>query len=105
MLKFLRANMHPEKTPIAAALKRSHTELFRESDFRGVGMNWMRSHYAKDSPALIWHNGGTGGFRSYLGFFENGSAGVVVLSNSAEDVDPLGAELLQAVVEATLPGK
>lgn len=105
MLKFLRANMRPEKTPMAAAIKRSHAELFRESDYRGVGMNWMRSHYAKDSPALIWHNGGTGGFRSYMGFFENGSAGVVVLSNSAEDVDPLGAELLRAVVEATLPGK
>lgn len=105
MLKFLRANVRPETTSMAAAIKRSQGELFRESDFRGVGMNWMRSHYSKDSPALIWHNGGTGGFRSYLGFFENGSAGVVVLSNSAEDVDPLGAELLRAVVEATLPGK
>lgn len=105
MLKFLRANIYPEKTMMTAAIKRSHAELFREGDYRGVGMNWIRTHAAKDSAPLIWHNGGTGGFRSYLGFFENGSAGVVVLSNSAEDVDPLGAELLRAVVDATLSGK
>lgn len=99
MLKFLRANMHPENTAIAAALKRSHRELFRDNDRRGVGMNWIRSQKSKDSPVVIWHNGGTGGFRSYLGFLEDGSAGVVVLSNSAADVDPLGAELLKAIAE------
>lgn len=34
---------------------------------------------------LIWHNGGTEGFRSYIGFHPKLKKGVVILSNSTED--------------------
>ena len=44
---------------------------------------------------MIWHNGGTGGFRSFLGFTEQGGLGVLILSNSSEDVDDLAIELLR----------
>lgn len=32
----------------------------------------------------MWHNGGTGGFRSFIGFNAKAEKGVVVLSNSTE---------------------
>ena len=49
-----------------------------------------------DRQTVIWHNGGTGGFRSFLGFTEDGRFGVVVLANALAAVDPLGLRLLQA---------
>jgi CubicO group peptidase (beta-lactamase class C family) len=42
-----------------------------------------------------WHNGGTGGFRSFVGFVPESRVGVVVLSNSASDPDALAVELLR----------
>ena len=42
-----------------------------------VGIGWMidREHH------IIWHNGGTGNFNSYIGFDKENQIGVVILSN------------------------
>jgi hypothetical protein len=47
-----------------------------------------------DQPALRWHNGGTGGFRSFVGHDEATGCGVAVLSASDRSVDGLGVLLL-----------
>ena len=43
---------------------------------------------------MTWHDGGTGGYRSYAGFLRNRKLGVVVLANSDFEVDDIGAHLL-----------
>lgn len=44
---------------------------------------------------IVWHNGGTGGFSSWIGFDPERRIGAVVLAaRSSEDVDGLGIELL-----------
>ena len=43
---------------------------------------------------LLFHNGATGGFRSFVGFVPATHTGVVVLSNSARSVDALGFRIL-----------
>ena len=48
-----------------------------------VGLGWMLS--TSNQAELVWHNGGTGGFRSYIGFNPKLQKGVVILSNSTED--------------------
>ncbi len=50
---------------------------------------------------IIWHNGGTGGFRSFLGYEPASRIGVVVLSNTGTPtgVDDIGMHLL----DPTLP--
>jgi D-alanyl-D-alanine-carboxypeptidase/D-alanyl-D-alanine-endopeptidase len=48
----------------------------------------------------LWHNGGTGGYRSFVGFLPGSRVGAVVLSNSGNDVDPVGMALLKALYEA-----
>jgi serine-type D-Ala-D-Ala carboxypeptidase/endopeptidase len=47
---------------------------------------------------LIWHNGGTGGYRSFIGYDPIAQVGVVVLSNTstAAGVDDIGSHLLDA---------
>jgi CubicO group peptidase (beta-lactamase class C family) len=95
MLKYLQANMHPEGQPIEHALRESHRELFQEDDRTAFGMNWIRTQSERLQQPMIWHNGGTGGFRSFLGFTEQGGLGVLILSNSSEGVDDLAVELLR----------
>ena len=56
---------------------------FDDSD--RIGWAWFTT---KDrSPNLTWHNGGTGGYRSFLGFSAETGHGVIVVSDSANDVD------------------
>jgi D-alanyl-D-alanine-carboxypeptidase/D-alanyl-D-alanine-endopeptidase len=45
---------------------------------------------------LIWHNGGTGGYRSFMGYDPKTRVGVVVLSNTATNlgVEDVGPHLL-----------
>ncbi len=49
----------------------------------------------KRGPRLVWHNGGTGGYRSFVGFTPETEAAVVVLANSAKSVDSVGVEILK----------
>lgn len=46
------------------------------------------------NPKVIWHNGGTAGFRSFCGFIKDGQQGIVILSNSSAGVDNIALKLL-----------
>jgi len=98
MLTFLKANMGLISTPFDGAILRAHQELFRDPTGMTIGMNWIRSFDDQLAQNIIWHNGGTGGFRTYLGFTENRQFGVFVLGNTAHAVDPLGVDLLKSFV-------
>jgi hypothetical protein len=56
-----------------------------------IGLGWiiMLAH----DREIAWHNGGTGGFRSFVGYDPDARTGVVVLSN-AGGVDDIGFHLL-----------
>ncbi len=93
MLRFLAANMGLEASPLDEAMSLSHQP--RVTDGPGgmhVGLGWhLRTH---DHLTTVWHNGGTGGYRSFAGFTSDGHKGVVVLTNSNRSVDDLGFHLL-----------
>jgi len=48
--------------------------------------------YTTGGREIIWHNGATGGYRSFIGFDLNSRLGVVALSNtrSQQGVDDIG---------------
>jgi serine-type D-Ala-D-Ala carboxypeptidase/endopeptidase len=46
---------------------------------------------------MLWHNGGTNGFRSFVGFIRDAGIAVVVLGNTAPSVDWLGLRLVRAL--------
>ena len=62
-----------------------------------VRLGWQAA--ALGGATVLWHNGGTGGYRSFAGFVPDFRVGVVVLSNSGSDVDPIGMALLKALRE------
>jgi CubicO group peptidase (beta-lactamase class C family) len=98
MMTFLKANMGLVSTPIDAAIRRSRRELFRDTAGQTIGMNLIRSFDDELAQNIIWHNGGTGGFRTYLGFTEDRQFGVFVLGNTANSVDALAVEILKSLV-------
>lgn len=57
-----------------------------------MGLGWfVDTHLGRQA---WWHNGGTGGFRSFLGFEPARRSGVLILSNTAQSVDDMGWHLL-----------
>ena len=97
MVGFLAANMGQGSHPVDTAIRLAQQEHFQVSRQRAIGLAWVRDRRRDMGQTVIWHNGGTGGFRSFLGFTEDRRFGVVVLANALASVDPLGTRLLRAI--------
>jgi CubicO group peptidase (beta-lactamase class C family) len=97
MLRFLEAAMAKAGTPLEPAFAFAQ-QPWREQTGKDaeVGLCWQRSHSRRG--LLLWHNGGTGGYASYMGFHPTTGIGVVVLCNGNERaVDKLGLTILEAL--------
>jgi CubicO group peptidase (beta-lactamase class C family) len=73
--------------------------LAPQRDFEGgdkIGMFWITSPLRGTDHAMVWHDGGTGGYRSFVGLDLERKRAVVVLSDVAADVDDFAQELLAA---------
>ncbi|UKA55419.1 beta-lactamase family protein [Arthrobacter sp. FW305-BF8] len=61
-----------------------------------IGAGWMTLEVK--GRAVTWHNGGTGGFRSWVGLDRKAGTGVVLLTATAAPVDRHGFRLLAGLV-------
>lgn len=61
------------------------TEPRREAGESEIGYAWFTT-----DGSIVWHNGMTGGFASFVGFDRESDRAVVILSNSAVSLDELG---------------
>lgn len=96
MLTLLEAAMGKRETPLQAAFARIETtrrDIGGDGTTR-MGLGWMITKVGDDE--MIWHNGGTGGYCSFIGFLIKAKVGVVALSNTATEVgvDDIGRHLL-----------
>ncbi|GIF16252.1 CubicO group peptidase (beta-lactamase class C family) [Actinoplanes teichomyceticus] len=57
-----------------------------------IGAGWIALE--RDGHTVTWHNGGTGGFRAWLGLDRAAGAGAVVLTATSRGVDRSGFRLL-----------
>jgi len=95
MLTFLAANIGLTRTPLKTAMdatlavKRIPNLPNNE---QALGWDVRQSPYGD----IIWHNGGTGGFRTFIGFNPVAKVGVVVLTNAANETggDDIGFHIL-----------
>lgn len=92
MTKYVRANMGLTTSKLTNAMQLAQKNSRTEGSTPGVGLGWHLM--SKDGEEIVWHNGGTGGYRTFIGFVKGTTKGVVVLSNSANSVDDLGTHLL-----------
>lgn len=102
LLTFVEANLSPDESALGQAMTAA---LAPRQDFPApnmqIGLGWITRH--GHGRQLHWHNGGTGGYRSFLGFDPEARTGVVVLSNSGDSVDDLGFHLLDSRYRLVLP--
>lgn len=62
-------------------------------DGHRIGAGWVTSE--DEGFPYTWHNGGTGGFRSWLGMHRESGTAVVVLAATSTSVDEAGLRLLE----------
>jgi serine-type D-Ala-D-Ala carboxypeptidase/endopeptidase len=98
MLKFVDANVHPERGKVERAMAFAHQPRASAGGAAMIGLNWLIVHPGKDT--IVWHNGGTGGYRTFVGLEPSKRVGVVVLTNTGgAGADDIGMHLL----DPTLP--
>lgn len=100
MLTFLAADLGYVKSPLAPAMA-AMLSVRRPTGGPGggeIGLAWLITKASGDE--IVWHNGGTGGYRSFLGYDAKTRVGIVVLSNTftGAGIDDIGMHLLDSQV-------
>lgn len=93
MLKFLAANLELSDTPLKPAMRRMRA-IRKETGVPNLEIAMAWHILKKDGSEIVWHNGGTAGYRSFAGFDPARKQGVVVLCNTFLDVDDIGRHVL-----------
>ncbi len=102
MLKFLSASLDSTKTPLGRVMARTRvTQHIADRPGNSIGLGW---HIVEVFGSTItWHNGGTGGYRAFIGLDEVKHRGVVILTNATVSPDDIGFHLLEPKVPLDLP--
>jgi len=94
LLRFTRACLEPTPAAPGPALALTLQPRRRLNRFGDMGLGWFLGR-RKDGWTLAWHNGGTGGFRSFVGLALGQGVAVVALTNSTRTPDRLAVRVLE----------
>jgi serine-type D-Ala-D-Ala carboxypeptidase/endopeptidase len=95
LVRWVRAHLHGTAPIHAEALQPRH----RIDASRGMALGWHLIH-GVDGGDIAWHNGATGGSRSFVAMQTARRRAVIVLINRAVSVDALGMQLLRSLAGA-----
>lgn len=106
MVMFIAANLGYTKTALAPAME-SMLQVRRPTGQTGlkIALGWHIN--TTNGKEIVWHNGGTGGYRSFIGFDPKTRVGVALLSNAgtAAGVDDIGRHLLDSSAALIAPSR
>jgi len=93
MTKFIRANFDASRSEISDSLIKTHEK--QSGAKTGLGWHYYSRFFAvvTDEEDVIWHNGGAGGYANFMAVNKKTKSGVIVLSNTTDDVTWLGTRL------------
>ncbi len=102
MLTWIAANLAPPEGPPGRAIRDTHAPTIATgNEGMDIALGW---HVARRPNAtIIWHNGGTGGYHSFVGFDAARGMGVVVLANSSMSIDDIAIHLLDSTFALQTP--
>jgi CubicO group peptidase (beta-lactamase class C family) len=103
LLLFADAAMGRRKTPLTEAFRMAQ-QPWRETCHgpagkQSIGLCWFREPFPEIKGEWIWHNGGTGGYRSFLALAPAKHLGVVLLGNSPHSLDKLAVDIVKALAK------
>ncbi|WP_343691182.1 serine hydrolase [Chitinophaga sp.] len=90
LLKYATLQLEEGKDPLHQAITLAHQPTFNDGTTK-IGLAW---NYVQQQDDWIWHNGMTGGFRSYLVADTATHNAVVVLANSSNGTEVIGQQIL-----------
>ena len=97
MLVFLSYAMDLEDSELQPSFELAQTANHEINEILSIGLGW---HIIDNGERnIIWHNGATNGFASFVGFDSDSNEGVIVLTNSQVLVDEIGLDVLEFSVE------
>jgi CubicO group peptidase (beta-lactamase class C family) len=99
LTRFLAAAAGVTPTPLDAAFRRTEAIEFDAGPSMRIGLGWHV--IGRDTTTVYWHNGGTGGSHSFVGFDPRRKTGVVVLSNDVSSIDDIGFHILNPAMPLT----
>jgi serine-type D-Ala-D-Ala carboxypeptidase/endopeptidase len=96
LLKFLRMCLEPGDGPVAAAQKLALAERRPRADQRDVASGWFVASRFGDE--LVWKDGGTAGYATFIGYSTRTRRNCILLSNAADYASntALGTHLVNA---------
>jgi CubicO group peptidase (beta-lactamase class C family) len=92
LLIYAAANLGKAPSPLNKAIQLTHEVTFSNNTVT-TGLNWF--YLKSGGEKFLFHNGGTGGFKSWLGIHEKKQFAVVILSNSTAEPGEMGRELVK----------
>ncbi|GAB3539745.1 serine hydrolase [Spirosoma fluminis] len=94
LLRYLQANLGKASSALVHDFELTHQQTFNgKNPVEAIGLGW----HIINRTGWLWHNGGTGGFRSFIGFNPANKTGVVILTNSVSvPLDGLDWKLIKA---------
>jgi serine-type D-Ala-D-Ala carboxypeptidase/endopeptidase len=107
LLNFLAAVLRYSTTPVTPAMTSMlATKHATQVPAMNIALGWHVTT-GTDGREIVWHNGGTGGYRSFVGFDPKTREGVVVLTNTFtnEGIDDIGRRILSPRSETTVDEK
>jgi CubicO group peptidase (beta-lactamase class C family) len=97
MIKYISAQLGFTETSLNKAFELTHRKRHDKYPVKdgdnpiALGLGWIIT--PKSDGDVYWHNGGTGGYRTYTGFNKSMQKGVVVLA-TGDDPSDIGAYLM-----------
>jgi CubicO group peptidase (beta-lactamase class C family) len=106
LLIFLAANLGYSKSLLSPAMA-AMLKTRRPTGQQGLEIALGWHIFTSNGKEIVWHNGGTGGYRSFIGFDPRTRIGVVALSNTSTNVgvDDIGRHLLDNSVPLAVAPK
>ncbi|PSO43175.1 hypothetical protein BRC19_02035 [Candidatus Saccharibacteria bacterium QS_5_54_17] len=90
MSLFLQTQIGLSKSGLSPAIEKTHIPFVVNDEHQVKhGFGWIVDQ-SETGHQVLWHNGATGGFKSFIGFNKEESIGVIALANTKVDVDKRG---------------
>jgi D-alanyl-D-alanine-carboxypeptidase/D-alanyl-D-alanine-endopeptidase len=103
LMRYLGYNLGEMQTPLNALLPDLQRRWHRGGrPGTWVGLAWQMVPMHGTAHRIIWKNGATSGFFTYIGFVKDSQTGVVVLANRKAPVGRVGVRILRVLNGASL---
>ncbi|WP_157815900.1 serine hydrolase [Spirosoma pollinicola] len=88
MMRYIKAEMGLLSSALKPAMDLTQRPIHDAGKDMKIGLGWhIRS---ANNDEIIWHNGGTGGYRTFAGFSKKTNKAIIILNNSGQSPDDLG---------------